>query len=42
MTKLEHEILSIRHLQGHVGQISERLMEAGIDLDWISRRNSVL
>lgn len=38
ITKLEHEILSIRHLQGHVGQLSERLMEAGIDSKWISRR----
>ena len=36
--KLEHEILSIRHVQGHIGQLSELLMAAGIDTDWISRR----
>jgi hypothetical protein len=36
--KLEHEILSVRHIQGHVGQLSELLMAAGIDTKWISRR----
>lgn len=38
ISKLEHELLSIRHLQGHVGQLSERLMQRGIDTHWISRR----
>jgi len=38
ITKLEHELLSIRHLQGHVGQLSERLMQRNIDTEWISRR----
>lgn len=38
ISKLEHEILSIRHIQGHVGQLSELLMAAGIDSKWISRR----
>jgi len=38
MGKLEHEILNIRHLQTHVGQLSELLMANGIDSDyWISR-----
>lgn len=36
--KLEHEILSIRHIQGHVGQLSERLFAAGVETSWISRR----
>lgn len=36
MAKLSHELLTLRHLQGHVGQLSERLMERGIDSDWIS------
>ena len=36
--KLEHELLSIRHIQGHVGQLSERLFAAGIESSWISRR----
>ncbi|CAN5584922.1 hypothetical protein BH11ARM2_BH11ARM2_21550 [soil metagenome] len=38
MRKLSHELLSLRHIQGHVGQLSELLMEQGIDIDWISRR----
>lgn len=38
IAKLEHEILSIRHVQGHVGQLSELLMARGIDSSWISRR----
>lgn len=38
ITKLEHELLSLRHVQGHVGQLSERLFAAGIETSWISRR----
>jgi len=38
ITKLEHELLSIRHIQGHVGQLSERLFAAGVETSWISRR----
>ncbi len=38
ITKLEHELLSIRHVQGHIGQLSERLMLRGIDTEWYSRR----
>lgn len=41
ISKLEHEILSIRHIQGHVGQLSERLFEAGIETNWMSRREPV-
>lgn len=36
--KLSHELLSLRHTQGHLGQLSELLMARGIDTDWISRR----
>ncbi len=36
--KLDHQILNIRHLQGHVGQLSEHLFAANVDLDWISSR----
>jgi hypothetical protein len=36
--KLDHAILVIRHIGTHVGQLSERLNEAGIDTDWVSRR----
>jgi hypothetical protein len=39
MGKLEHEILNIRHVQTHVGQLSELLMANGIDGEyWISKR----
>lgn len=37
ISKLEHQIMNIRHLQGHVGQLSELLMAHGIDTDWVSR-----
>jgi hypothetical protein len=37
MTKLSHELMNLRHLQGHVGQLSELLMARGIDIDWIAR-----
>ena len=37
MTKLSHEIMSLRHVQGHVGQLSELLMAHGIDTDWIAK-----
>jgi hypothetical protein len=36
--KLDHEIMNVRHLQGHVGQLSELLMERGIDVDWMGKR----
>ena len=35
MTKLSHELMNLRHLQGHVGQLSEQLMQRGIDTSWI-------
>lgn len=38
--KLSHELLTLRHLQGHVGQLSELLMARGIDTDWFSRAPS--
>jgi hypothetical protein len=37
MTKLSHQLLNLRHLQGHVGQLSELLMARGIETDWVSR-----
>ena len=36
MGKLSHQLLNLRHLQGHVGQLSELLMARGGDIDWIS------
>lgn len=38
--KLSHELLTLRHLQGHVGQLSELLLARCIDTDWISRAAS--
>ncbi|MBS1705829.1 MAG: DinB family protein [Armatimonadetes bacterium] len=37
MNKLDLEIMNLRHLQGHVGQLSEILMEHGIDIDWMGK-----
>ena len=37
MTKLDHELMNLRHLQGHVGQLSELLMANGIDTEWIGK-----
>lgn len=37
MSKLSHQIMNLRHLQGHVGQLSELLMAKGIDTDWVSK-----
>lgn len=37
MGKLSHQLMNLRHLQGHVGQLSELLMARDIDTDWISR-----
>lgn len=37
MTKLSHELMNLRHLQGHVGQLSERLMARGIAIGWIAK-----
>ena len=38
MSKISHELLNLRHLQGHVGQLSELLMARNIDTDWIGKR----
>jgi hypothetical protein len=35
MSKLSHELMNLRHIQGHVGQLSELLMMRGIDTDWV-------
>ncbi len=34
LSKLEHQMLNIRHLQGHVGQLSELLHSHDVDTDW--------
>lgn len=35
--KLSHQMMNLRHLQGHVGQLSELLMAHGIDIDWVAK-----
>lgn len=35
LTSLSALLMEIRHLQGHVGQLSERLFENGIESTWI-------
>ena len=37
MSKLSHEIMNLRHTQGHVGQLSELLMAHGIDTRWVAK-----
>jgi hypothetical protein len=37
ISKLSHELMSVRHVQGHVGQLSELLMMRDIDIDWVSK-----
>ncbi len=37
ISKLSHELMNLRHIQGHVGQLSELLMARGIDIDWIAK-----
>jgi hypothetical protein len=38
ITKLSHQLMNIRHVQGHVGQLSELLMTRGIDIDWVAKK----
>jgi len=37
MGKLSHELMNLRHIQGHVGQLSELLLAHGIETDWIAK-----
>ncbi|HRK20961.1 MAG TPA: DinB family protein [Fimbriimonadaceae bacterium] len=34
--KLDHQLMNLRHVQGHLGQLSELMMARGIDIDWIA------
>lgn len=35
--KLSHQLMNLRHIQGHVGQLSEILMSEGITTSWIGK-----
>ena len=37
MPKLDHQIMNIRHVQEHAGQLRDRLLEAGVDQKWIGK-----
>jgi hypothetical protein len=36
--KLSHEWMNVRHVQHHVGQLSDRLAAAGVELPWLGPR----
>lgn len=36
----DHQILSLRHLHGHIGQMSEILLAAGVETDWMGQTNA--
>ncbi len=36
--KLDHVLLNLRHIQEHAGQLRDRLLEAGIDQKWHTKR----
>ena len=37
ISKMEHQMMNLRHLHGHIGQLSEILMANGIEIDWVAR-----
>lgn len=37
MPKLDHQIVNIRHIQEHTGQLRERLFELNTDLRWVGK-----
>lgn len=38
ISKIDHQVVNIRHMGIHIGQLQELLYARGIDVDWISRR----
>src|SRR3569833_2990900 len=41
ISKLSLELMNLRHIHGHIGQLSELLMSRGIDIDWVGRASSM-
>jgi hypothetical protein len=35
--KLDHQLVNLRHIQEHTGQLRDRLFEAGFDLRWYGK-----
>ena len=44
MTKISHELMNLRHVQGHIGQFSELLMavEPTEEITWVAKANTYL
>lgn len=42
MTKLSHQLMNLRHVQGHVGQLSELIMadDPRKEIGWVGKANS--
>lgn len=41
MSKLEHQLVNLRHLQHHVGQLNDRLRAGvGEGVDWVGSREA--
>jgi hypothetical protein len=40
MTKLDHQLVNIRHIQHHTGQLDDRLRLAGREIEWIGGKRS--
>jgi|694.fasta_scaffold135761_4 hypothetical protein len=41
MPKLNHQLVNLRHIMGHQGQLAEILNELGIDTDWFGGSRSL-
>ena len=41
MGKLDHQIMNIRHVQEHTGQLRDRLLEAGVDQGWVGKAKAI-
>lgn len=37
MPKLDHQMMNVRHIQQHAGQLAEICIQAGVDVDWIGK-----
>jgi hypothetical protein len=38
MSKMSNVLMTLRHIQGHVGQLSELLMARDIEIEWVGKR----
>ncbi len=40
ISKMSHQLMNLRHIQGHVGQLSELLLAHQIDTPWVSQSHA--